>query len=155
MDINSSGTGGAEDGNLKMSRDESEVADDMANDTRANHSKYDKGHKLGITTSGPVASKQNGNDDSSFKKSSGGEETAFQTPLKVQTDFSISKESKLDENGKRIRYDSYGNRITTSIGTFSVANRKNLIKNKKMIAQSATSDTGGAETPLKSEESKK
>ena len=57
MDINSSGTGGAEDGNLKMSRDESEVADDMINDSRASHSKSDKGHKIGITTSGPVASK--------------------------------------------------------------------------------------------------
>ena len=57
MDINSSGTGGAEDGNLKMSRDESEVADDMVNDSRASHSKSDKGHKIGITASGPVTSK--------------------------------------------------------------------------------------------------
>ena len=61
------------------------------------------------------------------------------------------KDGTTDENGKRIRYDKYGNKITTTIGTFSVANRKNLIKNKK-AAMSATSDTGGAESPLKGED---
>ena len=63
----------------------------------------------------------------------------------------LGKESGIDENGKRIRYDKFGNKITTTVGTFSVANRKNLIKNKK-AAMSATSDTGGAESPLKTDD---
>lgn len=59
--------------------------------------------------------------------------------------------TSVDENGKRIRYDKFGNKITTVIGTFSVANRKNLIKSKK-ASMSHTSDTGGAESPLKGED---
>ena len=60
----------------------------------------------------------------------------------------MSKENNTDENGKRIRYDKFGNEITTKIGTFSVANRKNLIKKKQL--SSSQSDTGGAESsPLK------
>ena len=46
-----------------------------------------------------------------------------------------------DENGKRIRYDKNGNQITTVIGTFSVANRKNLINKKK---NAMSSDGTGA-----------
>ena len=48
-----------------------------------------------------------------------------------------------DENGKRLRFDKNGNQITTVIGTFSVANRKNLI-NKKKNAMSTNSDGTGA-----------
>jgi len=54
-----------------------------------------------------------------------------------------------DENGKRIRYDKNGNQITTVIGTFSVANRKNLI-NKKKNAMSVNSDgTGATDSKIK------
>ena len=60
----------------------------------------------------------------------------------------------MDENGKRIRYDKFGNQITTKIGTFSVENRKAQIKAKKERekAMSMNSDTGGAESPLKSDD---
>ena len=151
MDINSSGTGGAEDiNNLKLRKDESEVGDDANHtssraDSRTSQTKASL--KVGINSS--VTS---GNGDTAGLKNAG-DDTAQGTPTKDQSDKLSASGKDTDENGKRIRYDSYGNRITTTIGTFSVANRKNLIKNRKS-AMNATSDTGGAETPLKKEEKK-
>ena len=146
MDINSSGTGGAEDDNLKLRKEESEVGEDANHsgsriDSRTGQSK--SGIKIGVTSSGGVTS------DNSAGLKNDGNDTAYGTPSKTETDKMSTgdKDSQVDSSGKRIRYDSYGNRITTTIGTFSVANRKNLIKNKK-AAMSATSDTGGAETAL-------
>lgn len=143
MDINSSGTGGAEDDIMKIRKAEKEAANDA--NMRTNQVKANQGLKVGVTSGGPANTKPD-----ELKNS--GDVTAQGTPSK-ETDKLGKDGQQIDENGKRIRYDSFGNRITTTIGTFSVANRKNLIKNRK-TAMSATSDTGGAETPLKKEEKK-
>ena len=62
----------------------------------------------------------------------------------------IGESSGMDAQGKRVRYDTYGNKITTTVGTFSVANRKNQIRNRKAAMSVSSADTGGAESsPLK------
>ena len=62
MDINSSGTGGAEDGNLKVLNDESEVADDTGLNNSAGmddstHHINKKGKKVG-GNSGQIMTKE-------------------------------------------------------------------------------------------------
>ena len=65
----------------------------------------------------------------------------------------LIREGGIDDNGKRIRFDKHGNQIIVTQGTFSVANRKLQIMNKKKAAMSVNSDTGGAESPLKGDDS--
>ena len=130
MDINSSGTGGAEDVNHKIVNDESEVADDQANLSGINDSVTQtpnrKNSKIG-GSSGQIATKEHPTTDDTTEKGSEARNSSASIKKSMAKDG-----GSVDENGKRIRYDKFGNKITTTIGTFSVANRKNLIKNKKM-----------------------
>lgn len=105
MDINSSGTGGAEDVNHKIN-DESEVADDMGNSSGKNDSlsqtPQKKSQKIS-GSSGQIATKEDGVTDATTEKGS---------EIRKSSSSKNSKSmagSTTDENGKRIRYDKFGN----------------------------------------------
>ena len=136
MDINASGTGGAED-NIIKDNDESEVADDnnlsqnLLNDTDTSSGlPGKKGSKIG-GNSGQVATKESatleGDTTSENNKAAIGRPSSKSTSKTMAT----SESGGLDQSAdKRIRYDMHGNMITTTIGTFSVANRKTLIQKR-------------------------
>lgn len=111
MDINSSGTGGAEDAIVKGVNDESEVADDtglnslVGLDDSSQQQLNKKGKKVG-GSSGQIATKEhNATDDTTgatITDSTSGKLNSNSKTMSI-------REGGQDENGKRIRYDKYGN----------------------------------------------
>jgi hypothetical protein len=113
MDINSSGTGGAEDAIVKGVKDESEVADDtglnnsVGLDDSSQQQLNKKGKKVG-GSSGQIATKEhNATDDTT------GAAITDSTSGNKNSKSMLIREGGHDENGKRIRFDKYGNQITT------------------------------------------
>ena len=67
----------------------------------------------------------------------------------MQIDTTMDKSIKSDQSQ---RFDRHGNPILTQIGTFSVSNRKALVKSRD-LRRSQNSDTGSAESPSKAGDS--